>query len=60
VLRSEIANLLGSVRCLVCAPSNVAVTSGTSGALDFCSRMILDQGDEVWVEEPGFVEAGGR
>jgi len=35
----------------------VAVTSGTSGALDFCSRMILDQGDEVWVEEPGFVEA---
>ena len=57
VLRSEIANFLGSVRGLVCAPGNVAVTSGTSGALDFCSRMILDQGDEVWVEEPGFVEA---
>jgi len=38
-------------------PGNVAVTSGTSGALDFCSRMILDQGDQVWVEEPGFVEA---
>jgi GntR family transcriptional regulator/MocR family aminotransferase len=57
VLRSEIANFLGSVRGLVCAPGNVAVTSGTSGALDFCSRMILDPGDEVWVEEPGFVEA---
>jgi GntR family transcriptional regulator/MocR family aminotransferase len=57
VLRREIANFLGSVRGLVCAPGNVAVTSGTSGALDFCSRMILDQGDEVWVEEPGFVEA---
>jgi GntR family transcriptional regulator/MocR family aminotransferase len=56
-LRSEIANFLGSVRGLVCAPGNVAVTSGTSGALDFCSRMILDPGDEVWVEEPGFVEA---
>ena len=56
-MRREIANFLGSVRGLVCAPANVAVTSGTSGALDFCSRMILDQGDEVWVEEPGFVEA---
>lgn len=57
VLRSEIANFLGSVRGLACVPGNVAVTSGTSGALDFCSRMILDQGDQVWVEEPGFVEA---
>ncbi|WFU69973.1 PLP-dependent aminotransferase family protein [Bradyrhizobium sp. CB2312] len=56
-LRSEIANFLGSVRGLVCAPEEVVVTSGTSGALDFCSRMILDPGDEVWVEEPGFVEA---
>lgn len=56
-LRSEIANFLGSVRGLVCAPEEVVVTSGTSGALDFCSRMILDPGDEVWVEEPGFIEA---
>ncbi|MEY9183671.1 GntR family transcriptional regulator/MocR family aminotransferase [Bradyrhizobium sp. USDA 326] len=56
-LRSEIANFLGSVRGLVCSPEQVVITSGTSGALDFCSRMILDPGDEVWVEEPGFVEA---
>ncbi|SPP96365.1 protein of unknown function [Bradyrhizobium vignae] len=56
-LRSEIANFLGSVRGLVCSPEEVVVTSGTSGALDFCSRMILDPGDEVWIEEPGFVEA---
>jgi GntR family transcriptional regulator / MocR family aminotransferase len=56
-LRSEIANFLGSVRGLVCSPDEVVVTSGTSGALDFCSRMILDPGDEVWVEEPGFIEA---
>lgn len=56
-LRSEIANFLASVRGLVCSPEEVVVTSGTSGALDFCSRMILDPGDEVWVEEPGFVEA---
>src|SRR5258708_9008355 len=35
VLRREIANFLRSSRGLVCAPGNVAVTSGTSGALDF-------------------------
>jgi GntR family transcriptional regulator/MocR family aminotransferase len=56
-LRHEIANFLGSVRGLVCTPDEVVVTSGTSSALDLCSRMILDHGDEVWVEEPGFVEA---
>jgi GntR family transcriptional regulator / MocR family aminotransferase len=56
-LRREIANFLGSVRGLVCRPEEVVVTSGTSGALDFLSRMLLDPGEEVWVEEPGFVEA---
>jgi GntR family transcriptional regulator/MocR family aminotransferase len=56
-LRGEIANFLGSVRGLVCRPEEVVVTSGTSGALDFLSRMLLDPGEEVWVEEPGFVEA---
>jgi GntR family transcriptional regulator/MocR family aminotransferase len=56
-LRREIVTFLASVRGLVCTPEQVVVTSGTSGALDVCSRMILDPGDEVWVEEPGFVEA---
>ena len=56
-LRHEIANFLGSVRGVVCTPAEVVVTSGTSSALDLISRMILDHGDEVWVEEPGFVEA---
>lgn len=56
-LRHEIASFLGSVRGLVCTPKEIVVTSGTSSALDLCSRMILDHGDEVWVEEPGFVEA---
>lgn len=56
-LRREIADFLGAVRGLVCTPEQIVVTSGTSSALDLCSRMILDHGDEVWVEEPGFVEA---
>ncbi len=56
-LRRQIADFLGAVRGLVCTPQQIVVTSGTSSALDLCSRMILDHGDEVWVEEPGFVEA---
>jgi GntR family transcriptional regulator/MocR family aminotransferase len=55
-LRSEIENFLGSVPGLVCPPEEGA-SPPARRALDFCSRMILDPGDEVRVEEHGFVEA---
>lgn len=56
-LRQAVAAFLGSVRGLICQPEQIAATSGTTSALNLCARMLLDSGDEVWVEEPGFVEA---
>lgn len=56
-LREATAEFLGSVRGLLCRPEEVAITQASSGALDLCCRMLLDPGDEVWVEEPGFIEA---
>ena len=56
-LREATAEYLGTVRGLLCHPQEVAITSASSGALDLCCRMLLDPGDEVWVEEPGFIEA---
>lgn len=56
-LREATAEYLGAVRGLLCRPDEVAITSASSGALDLCCRMLLDPGDEVWVEEPGFIEA---
>lgn len=56
-LREATAEFLGAVRGLLCGPEEVVITPASSGALDLCCRMLLDPGDEVWVEEPGFIEA---
>lgn len=56
-LREATAEYLGAVRGLLCRAEEVAITTASSGALDLCCRMLLDPGDEVWVEEPGFIEA---
>jgi GntR family transcriptional regulator/MocR family aminotransferase len=56
-LREATAEYLGAVRGLLCRPEEVVITPASSGALDLCCRMLLDPGDEVWVEEPGFIEA---
>lgn len=56
-LREAIAAYLGAVRGLLCRSDEIAVTTASSSALDLCCRMLLDPGDEVWVEEPGFIEA---
>ena len=56
-LRAATAEYLGAVRGLLCSPEEVAITPASAGALDLCCRMLLDPSDEVWVEEPGFIEA---
>lgn len=56
-LREATAEFLGTVRGLLCRPEEIAITPASSGALDLCCRMLIDPGDEVWVEEPGFIEA---
>lgn len=56
-LREATAEFLGTVRGLLCRPEEIVITPASSGALDLCCRMLIDPGDEVWVEEPGFIEA---
>ncbi|MBR0679894.1 PLP-dependent aminotransferase family protein [Roseomonas eburnea] len=56
-LREATAEFLGTVRGLLCRPEEVVITPASAGALDLCCRMLIDPGDEVWVEEPGFIEA---
>jgi GntR family transcriptional regulator/MocR family aminotransferase len=56
-LREATAEYLGAVRGLLCRTEEVAITTASSGALSLCSRMLLNPGDKVWVEEPGFIEA---
>jgi GntR family transcriptional regulator/MocR family aminotransferase len=37
-----------------CSPEQVVIVSGSQQALDLCARLLLDEGDEVAVEEPGY------
>lgn len=58
-LREAIAAYAGAARGVVCTPEQVIVTVGAQGALDLAARMLLDPGDAVWVEDPGYLGARG-
>ena len=56
-LRHLIAQHLRAARLLKCSASEVIITSGTQQSLDLLARVLIDQGDPVWLEEPGYVGA---
>ena len=53
-LQAAIAGHLRTVRGLDCEDDQVLVTAGGQQALDLATRVLLDPGDEVWIEEPGY------
>ena len=54
-LRQAIAHYLRTARDVDCTAEQVIVTSGSQQGLDLISRMLLDTGDPVWIEEPGYI-----
>jgi GntR family transcriptional regulator/MocR family aminotransferase len=53
-LREAIASYLRRSRAVQCGPDQVVIVSGSQQALDLCTRVLVDPGDEVVVEEPGY------
>jgi GntR family transcriptional regulator / MocR family aminotransferase len=53
-LRKAIAEYLGSARGVHCLPEQILVTSGAQQALYLLARLLLDPGDAVWLEDPGY------
>jgi GntR family transcriptional regulator/MocR family aminotransferase len=53
-LREAIADHLRASRGVVCEAGQVFITDGTQGSLDLCARACADQGDTVWIENPGY------
>ncbi len=54
-LREAIAQWLLMSRGIRCEPQQVVVTSGSQQAIDLVARLLLDVGDEVMVEDPGYL-----
>ncbi|HEY6351474.1 MAG TPA: PLP-dependent aminotransferase family protein [Candidatus Angelobacter sp.] len=55
--RESIATYLRTARAVNCEPRQIMVVSGSQQALEISSRVLLDPGDPVWIEEPGYVLA---
>ena len=58
-LREAIAAHVAITRQIHCQPEQVVIVSGSQGALDLCARMLLNAGDAVWLEDPGYTGARG-
>lgn len=58
-LREAIADYLGSARAVRCTPEQVIIVNGAQQAIDLIARLLLDPGDTVWIEEPGYSGAQG-
>lgn len=56
-LRKAVADHLYSARGVSCVPEQVAIVSGVQEALDLVARLVLNPGDGVCIENPGYVGA---
>lgn len=57
-LREAVAAYLNSSRGVKCTADQVLILSGAQEALDRTARILLNPGEPVWMEEPGYPGAG--
>lgn len=53
-LRETLAGYLRSARGVRCEPEQILVVGGSQQALQIAALALLDPGDKVWMEEPGY------
>lgn len=56
-LREAIIHYLSRARAVQCKPDQVIVVNGSQQALDLIARLLVDQGDWVALEDPGYLAA---
>ncbi|HSY83248.1 MAG TPA: PLP-dependent aminotransferase family protein [Gemmatimonadaceae bacterium] len=56
-LREAIAAHVAVTRGIRCSPDQVLIMAGAQHALTYAARMLLDPGDQAWLEEPGYFGA---
>jgi GntR family transcriptional regulator / MocR family aminotransferase len=58
-LRHAVAEYVKIARGVNCKPEQVIITTGSQQAIDLLSRVLLNEGDPVWIEDPGYLGARG-
>jgi GntR family transcriptional regulator/MocR family aminotransferase len=57
-LRESIARYLALGRGIACSAEQIVITAGYKGALELAAMILLERGDSVWMEDPGYTIAG--
>jgi GntR family transcriptional regulator / MocR family aminotransferase len=58
-LREAIASYLATARGVCCTAEQVIIVTGSQQGLDLTARVLLDPGEQVWMEDPGYPGARG-
>lgn len=56
-LRQAIASYLSRSRAVKCTPEQIIIIGGSQQGLDLITRLLINRGDAVAVEEPGYLGA---
>lgn len=56
-LREMIAHELRQSRGVMCLPEQIMITMGTQQVLRVCAQALMQAGDPVWMEDPGYPTA---
>ncbi|WP_433766184.1 PLP-dependent aminotransferase family protein [Pseudomonas putida] len=56
-LRQAVADHLVIARGVAVSADNIVLVSSAQQALDICLRLIIEPGDPVWMEDPGYIGA---
>ena len=56
-LRQAICDYIAKLRGVRCEPDQVLIVGGAQQALYLCAHTLLDPGEGVWIEDPGYPRA---
>ena len=56
-LREMIAHELKQSRGVHCSPAQIVIATGTQQVLRLCAQALMQTGDVVWMEDPGYLPA---
>ncbi|MES2435946.1 MAG: PLP-dependent aminotransferase family protein [Pseudomonadota bacterium] len=54
-LRVQIAEYVRRMRGITCTPDQILITAGTQQGLSLTARVLFQPGDQVWLENPGYI-----